>query len=104
MITKSRGLCLRLIIFAGSNGPAGELHLRFPQICGYKLLKTMELIRRAPARKARGPADECSVDCETIEEARAAGAFERYLAASLCGIRGIPGRAIADSIRMADLR
>jgi hypothetical protein len=35
--------------------------------------------------------EAASVNCETVEKARAAAAFERCLAASFCGVRGIPG-------------
>src|SRR6185436_5973275 len=45
-----------------------------------------------------------SVDCEAVEKAGTAGAFQIGLAAALRGVRRIPGGAIADSIGMADLR
>jgi hypothetical protein len=45
-----------------------------------------------------------SVNCETVEKPGAAGAFQICLAASFCGVRRIPGGAIADSIGMANLR
>ena len=32
-----------------------------------------------------------SVNCETVEKTRAAARFQRCLAASFCGVRGIPG-------------
>src|SRR5436190_24217192 len=45
-----------------------------------------------------------SVDCEAVEKAGTACAFQIGLAAALSGVRRIPRGAIADSIGLADLR
>src|ERR1700675_1122394 len=76
----------------------GRVESDLPQGCARNVLSTQARIIALPCVGSK------SVDCEAIEKAGTAGAFQIGLAAALSGVRRIPGGAIADSIGMADLR